>query len=40
MNRMRQVATERDQELAIAEEKATAIEAGDGASEEEQHEVA
>ncbi|NKB59173.1 MAG: DNA-directed RNA polymerase subunit beta' [Alphaproteobacteria bacterium] len=40
MNRMRQVATERDQELAIAEEEAAALEGGDAAEGEEQHEVA
>ena len=39
MNRMRQVATERDQELALAEEEAAAL-VDSGASEEEQHEVA
>ena len=39
MNRMRQVATERDQELALAEEEAAALVA-DSSSEEEQHEVA
>ncbi len=39
MNRMRQVATERDQELALAEEEAAALVDGSG-SEEDQHEVA
>ncbi|MDD9918687.1 MAG: DNA-directed RNA polymerase subunit beta', partial [Rhodospirillaceae bacterium] len=39
MNRMRQVATERDAELALAEEQAAAL-VEDGSSEEEQHEVA
>jgi DNA-directed RNA polymerase subunit beta' len=39
MNRMRQVATERDAELSLAEEQAAAL-VEDGTSEEEQQEVA
>ena len=39
MNRMRQVATERDTELSLAEEQAAAL-VEDGTSEEEQQEVA
>ena len=39
MNRMRQVATERDAELSLAEEQAAAL-VEDGTSEEKQQEVA
>jgi hypothetical protein len=39
MNRMRQVATERDAELSLAEEEAAAL-VEDGSAEAEQHEVA